>query len=178
MTHTPVQPKQGKSFFDYSDKEKKRIIHKALKESNTMQRELVESVKPKEKKVIVLTPHQYKIAHHHFESTGAIVVEDKTIPPPQEAEEVDDVAYYILPYDMKRVYGVDKSGMQYVGMEINIKDLLQEQKEKVVEEIEKKINGMIYKWDKPADEMPDQWFQHNGALYQVLTVLATLKEAI
>ena len=35
-----------------------------------------------------------------------------------------------------------------------------------IEEVEDEVQKMIYKWDKPMDEMPDQWSQHNRALYQ------------
>jgi len=40
-----TKPAKGKSFFDYSSKEKKRIVKEATKESNRLQLELVKKYK-------------------------------------------------------------------------------------------------------------------------------------
>jgi hypothetical protein len=47
ILHTLFRNKaaKGKSFFDYSSREKKRIINEAARESNRQQKELVEKYK-------------------------------------------------------------------------------------------------------------------------------------
>jgi hypothetical protein len=144
-----IQAKLGKSFFDYSDKEKKRILTEASIEGSKMQRELVESVKSKEKKILVLTPERYKdkAFRKHCESMGAIVVENKPSPP-QEAEwEVVFDKEFGSNLWKEVTFEIKAPLRSWVTCNEDVKSFirstLQEQKEKVVEEIRKQVSLFI-----------------------------------